>query len=95
MIRIMTATKRNVTTITVDGCVIAEYTETIDAVVKQAIERGGPVHLFLRDVSTIDESGRALLRGLVGKRVRLSAAGVYCSYVVAGINRSATHPQAA
>lgn len=95
MIRIMTATKCNRTTITVDGHVIAEYVETIDTVVRQAIGRGGLVHLFLRDVSAIDGSGRALLSRLAAKGVKLSAKGVYCSYVVAEIARSASRPRAA
>jgi hypothetical protein len=38
--------------------------------------------LYLRDVSTIDESGRALLGRLSAKGINLKAAGLYSSYVV-------------
>jgi hypothetical protein len=95
MIRIMTATKVKGTTITVDGQVTGEYVEAIDTVVKQAIGRGGPVKLFLRDVCSIDEGGRALLGRLASKGVHLRATGLYSSYVVAEINRSAADSSAA
>ena len=95
MIRITTATKVKGTTITVDGQVTREYVEAIETVVKQAGGRGGLVHLFLRDVCTIDEGGRALLGRLASKGVHLSATGVYSSYVVAEISRSAAHKSAA
>ena len=91
MIRIMTATEPKLITITVDGQLAGEY-KYIDAVetcVWQAIVQGRSVHLFLRDVSTIDESGRALLRRLAAKGVRLRATGVYSSYVVANITQPA------
>jgi hypothetical protein len=89
MIRIMTATEPLITAVIVDGQVAAEYVEAIDTCVKQAIARGRPVHLFLRDVSSIDESGRGLLGRLAASGVHLSANGVYISYVVAQISRSA------
>ena len=89
MIRIMTATEPDASTVTVDGEVAAEYVEAIDTCVKQAIGRGRPVHLFLRDVSSIDESGRGLLGRLAASGVHLSANGVYSSYIVAEISRSA------
>lgn len=93
MIRIMTAMEPITTTVTVDGEVVSEYVETINTCVKQAIAKGGPVHLFLRDVSRIDESGRSLLGGLAAVGVHLSANGVYSSYVVEEINRSAAMQQ--
>jgi len=95
MIRIMTASKRNGTIVTVDGLVVGEYVETIDAVVKQAFGQGRPVHLYLRDVATIDEQGRALLARLASKGVHLRATGVYSSYLVAEINRSVLGAKAA
>jgi hypothetical protein len=91
MIRVMTATKPHTTTVTVDGEVADEYVEAIDTCVKQAIGKGRPVHLFLRDVSKIDETGQALLNRLAANGVHLSANGVYISYIVAEINRSAAH----
>ena len=90
MIRILTVTKPRGTTVTVDGKMAGEYVEAIDTCVKQAIGRGRPVHLFLRDVSSIDESGKGLLARLAASGVHLSAKGVYSSYIVAAIRRSAT-----
>jgi hypothetical protein len=43
---------------------------------------GKPVHLFLRDVTTVDQAGRALLERLAAKGVRLRAKGIYNSYIV-------------
>ena len=89
MIRIMTATGPKVITITVDGELSGEYVDAVETCAIQAIAKRRPTHLFLRDVSTIDESGRALLARLAAKGVRLRASGVYCSYIVAKINDSA------
>ena len=94
MIRIMTATEPKAFTITVDGRLAGEYVEVLDTSVNQAIVHGRPVHLFLRDVSSIDESGRALLGRLAMKGVQLSAAGVYNSYIVAKISASAVQAKA-
>src|ERR1035438_7216673 len=69
MIRIMTATRPKVITITVDGELSGEYVDAVETCATHAIATRRPTHLFLRDVSTIDEGGRALL-------VRLAAKGV-------------------
>ena len=95
MIRIMTASKPNRITITVDGDVVGENAGAIETVVKQASGRGSPIHLFLRDVLRIDQHGFDLLGRLVARGVRLSATGVYFSHVVAKISRSAAKPTAA
>ena len=89
MIRIMTATEAKLITITVDGQFAGEYVNAVETCVWQAIVQRRPVHLFLRDVSSIDESGRALLNRLATKGVRLRATGVYPSYVVANISQRA------
>ncbi len=82
MIRIITATEPQAIKMTVDGRLAGEYVEVLDASVKEAMARGKPVRLFLRDVSGIDECARALLGRLATKGVHLSAAGVYNSYIV-------------
>jgi hypothetical protein len=82
MIRITTADEPERTVITVDGQLSGEYIDPLEACCIQAICKGKPVRLFLHDVSTIDESGRALLRRLSAKGVDLKAAGIYSSYVV-------------
>ena len=63
-----------------------ENVGTLDASIKEASAQGAPVYLFLRDVSSIDESGQALLTRLAADGVRLSADGMYCSYVVSKIS---------
>ena len=89
MIRIMTATEPKAIKITVDGQLAGESVEAVDTHVSQAIGDGRPILLFLRDVSSIDENGRGLLSRLAAQGVRLSAAGVYSSFVVTEISRSA------
>jgi ABC-type transporter Mla MlaB component len=89
MIRIMTATEPKLITITVDGELSSEYVEAVEICATQAIAQRRRTRLFLRDVSSIDESGRALLARLAAQGVRLRAAGVYCSYIVAKISQSA------
>ncbi len=89
MIRIMSATEPKGITITVEGSLAGDYVETLDSCVKEAIGALKPIHVFLRDVSDIDESGRELLARLVTQGVRLRAAGVYSSYIVAAISQSA------
>jgi hypothetical protein len=49
---------------------------------KNSHEKTNGLRLYLRDVSTIDERGRALLRKLVEKGVGLQASGIYSSYIV-------------
>ena len=89
MIRIMTATEPKLITITVDGELAGECVDAVETCATQAVAQRRPIRLFLRDVSNIDESGRAFLARLAAKGVRLCAAGVYCSYVVAKISQSA------
>ncbi len=89
MIRIMTDTHPKFITIIVDGDLSSEYISAVQTCVNQAIAQQKPVRLFLRDVSSIDESGRALLGALAAKGVRLRASGVYSSYIVAKISQSA------
>lgn len=87
MIRIMTSNHAGGTTITVDGRFVGDYVDPVDVCVHQAMDEGRPVHLYLRDISVIDESGRMLLSRLASKGIELSASGVYSSYVVAEIRR--------
>ena len=89
MIRIITASEPKLITITVDGELTSECVDAVETCATQAIAQRRPVRLFLRDVSSIDESGHALLARLAAKGVRLRAAGVYCSYIVAKISQSA------
>lgn len=85
MIRILTDADPDATTITVDGRLAGENVETLHNCVKDASAQGAPVYLFLRDVSSIDEGGHSLLRRLAAAGVRLSADGLYCSYVISNL----------
>ena len=92
MIRILTADEPNAITITVDGQLVDDSVDAVEACSYQAMGQGRPVHLFLRDVSHIDEHGRSLLSRLAGKGVRLSASGVYSSYIVTEISKGQPQP---
>jgi hypothetical protein len=65
MIRVITADELASTTITVDGKLCGDYVEPVETCCKQAISKGKPVRLYLRDVSMIDERGWTLLSSTV------------------------------
>ena len=88
MIRIQTANNPGGITIAIDGQLAGEYVEEVETSVRNAIERHKVVHLFLRDVSHIDETGHSLLSRLAAQGVGLSAAGLYSSYVIKQIQRA-------
>jgi hypothetical protein len=85
MIRIQTANNPGGITIAIDGQLAGEFVGEVDASIQKAIEQHKHAHLFLRDVSYIDETGHALLSRLAAQGVKLSASGVYSSYVVSRI----------
>ena len=91
MVRITTADEPQLTMITVDGELTGESVEAVDTSCDQASSKGKPVWLFLREISVIGETGRALLRRLAAKGVRLTAAGLYTSYVVQLIESDLSH----
>jgi ABC-type transporter Mla MlaB component len=84
----MVATEPKLITITVNGELSGEYVDAVETCATQALAQRGPIQLYLRDVSTIDEKGRALLARLATKGVRLGAAGVYYSHIVSKISQS-------
>jgi ABC-type transporter Mla MlaB component len=85
MIRIQTADNLGGITIAIDGQLAGEYVEEVETSIRKALARQKHVHLFLRDVSHIDETGLSLLSRLAAQAVELSAAGLYSSYVVSQI----------
>lgn len=87
MIRISTTNEPRAVRITIDGQLVAENVDAVETCIHQAIEQQRRVLLFLREVSDIDEHGRALLSRAATKGVELSASGVYSSYVVEEIRR--------
>jgi hypothetical protein len=93
MIRILTTNERRAVTITIDGQLVGDYVDAVETSVNEAIKERRPVHLYLRDVSPIDEHGRKLLSRLATKGVELSASGVYSRYIVAEAgSKSAVRP---
>jgi hypothetical protein len=85
MIRIFTSDTTNGVNITIDGQLIDDGVDEVECCAKQAMTEGRQVGLFLRDVTEIDGRGRSLLTRLATKGVRLSASGVYSSYIVSEI----------
>jgi hypothetical protein len=75
------------TRLTVSGEISSACIDVLETCCEQAISDSKAVHLVL-DVTTIDESGRALLRRLAAKGVRMFAKGVYHSYLVDTIRRA-------
>jgi hypothetical protein len=82
MIRVTKSEERERTIVTIDGQLSGDYIEVVEVCCLQAESEGKPIDVFLNDVSTIDESGRALLTRLAAKGIRLVATGMYTSYVV-------------
>jgi len=85
MIRIMTVDELTSTTITVDGTLSGEGIEPVQTCCMEALSKGKPVRLHLRDVSAIDERGRTMLRYMAAQGVYLTANGIYSSYIVGDI----------
>jgi hypothetical protein len=78
------------TRFTVSGEISSACIEVLETCCKQAIKDGKAVHLVL-DVTTIVESGRALLLRLAAKGVRIFAKGIYHYYLVDTIRRAVSH----
>ena len=85
MIRVMTSDEPVLTTITVDGQLSGSDVEVVERSCDEARSKGKPICLFFRDVPVIGEDGKALLRRLAAKGIRLKSSGVYNSYIVQSI----------
>jgi hypothetical protein len=68
--------------VTIDGHLAGDYVQTAETYCAQAVLLGKPVHVFLKNVSLVDEAGRHLLSRLVAGGCRLHASGTYNSYIV-------------
>ena len=88
MIRIQTANNPGGITIALDGQLAGEYVGEVEASIQKANEQRRNVHLFLRDISHIDKAGHSLLSRVAAQGVKLSAAGLYSSYVIEQIQRT-------
>jgi ABC-type transporter Mla MlaB component len=85
MIRIQTAKNPGGITLAIDGQLISEYVAEVEASIRKTMQQYKNVHVFLRDVSHIDEKGQALLSRVADLGAELSAAGLYSSHVVAQV----------
>jgi ABC-type transporter Mla MlaB component len=93
MLRVSKADERSRFVVTIDGQLSGESIQAVETCCNQAISTGKPVHLFLRDISTVDQAGRALLCRLAAKGVHLLASGVYTSYLVGTFGPAGTEPR--
>ncbi len=87
MFRVDEESDKQRTQLSIAGCVSAECAALLESSCDQALREGRAVDLFLKDVTTIDEDGYALLHRLSRKGVRLSANGLYHSYLVESIRQ--------
>jgi hypothetical protein len=92
MFRVSRTEEGSRTVVTIDGQLSGDSIALLETCCNQAILTGKRVQLFLRDVSTVDQGGRALLHRLAAKGVRLLASGVYTSYLVRTLNPAGTGP---
>ena len=82
MIRIQATHNAGGVTLALDGQLTAEYVAEVESSIRESMEQSNDVHLFLRNVSHIDETGHVLLSRLASQGVELSATGLYSSHVV-------------
>ena len=82
MLRVSKREERSRTVLIVDGRLWADYVQVVETCCNEAISTGAIIHLYLRDVTTVDDAGRALLSRLAAKGVHLSANGVYTSHLI-------------
>lgn len=82
MFRVTRAEDPSRTVITIDGDLSGDSIEFVESCCMKEISAGKLVTLLLRDLTTIDLEGRALLARLARRGVRLLASGVYNSYIV-------------
>lgn len=92
MFRVSKTEERTRTLITVDGQLAGDGVEVVEVCCEQELSIGKTVDILLRDLTVIDQPGKALLCRLAAKGVRLFANGIYTSYVVRTIAQ-AKHPE--
>src|SRR5271157_3472381 len=92
MFRVSRTEEPSGTLVAIDGQLSGDTVAVVETCCDQALSAGKAVYLFLRDVSIVDQAGRALLSRLAARGVRMHASGVYTSYLVGGLNPSGTGP---
>ena len=73
MLRVSKREERSRTVLIGEGHLSADYVQVIETCCNEAISTGAIVHLYLRDVPTVDGASRALLSRLAAKGVLLLA----------------------
>ena len=73
------------TRLTFDGEISTECIESLERCCEEALKDGKPVDLSLRDITGVDEAGKALLGRLAARGVCLFANGVYISFLLDNI----------
>lgn len=68
--------------IIIDGQLSGDSVAVVEACFKDVPAGSQPGTLFLRDVTVVDQAGKALLLRLWREGVNLRASGVYTSYLV-------------
>jgi hypothetical protein len=89
MFRISKVEGQSRTVVTIDGHLAGEYVQIAKTCCEQAISLGKSVHVFLREVSEVDDAGCDLLSRLAASGCRLHASGVYTSYIVQRLQSAA------
>ena len=86
MFRLNKTDEEGATVFTVDGQLATEYVHIVEESCDSAVTKGKRVRLQLRDVSSIDEAGHALLRRLAQKGIAIRGSGIYTSYIIQDLN---------
>lgn len=82
MFRVIKSEEQARTVITFEGELSGEGLEVVEAYCDEEASGGRQVDLELRELVTIDESGRALLARLVAKGIHLIPRGLYTTHIV-------------
>jgi hypothetical protein len=93
MIRVIRTEERSRTIITIDGQLSGDFVGVVETCCTQAESDGKRVHLFLRDVTSVDQRGRMLLSCLAKRGFRLVGSGLYTSYLVHALSSPDVPPQ--
>jgi hypothetical protein len=93
MIRITRTEKRSNTIIAIDGQICSDSIAVVETWCGQAESYGKPVRLFLRDVTTVDQSGQTLLRRLAARGIRIVARGLYTSDLIQALTPPNSAPR--
>ena len=93
MIRITKPEERSHTIIAVDGQISGDTIAVVETCCSQAESYGKPVHLLLRDVTTVDQSGQTLLRRLAARGIHIVASRALFSRADCGAARHLAWPR--